>query len=243
MPALILMVALTATGCGVNEAGELDRSGFWGKFVGFVSDSLDYFYELTSDYGIAILIVTLAVRFVTFPLMMKQIRYSKVMQQLQPELKKIQEKYKGDREKISQETMKMFQTYKVNPLSGCFPIIVQMPILFALYQAINTNNVLKAHEFLGFLPLSSTQSLENIVLAVLAAGTTYIQSKMSMTGTDPNTRMMLIIMPIMIGFFTWQFPVALGLYWIFQNILTIIQTYFTKGITVNLSPDQGGKTK
>ena len=159
MPALILMVALTATGCGVNASGQLDRSGFWGKFVGFVSDSLDYFYELTSDYGIAILIVTLAVRFITFPLMMKQIRYSKVMQQLQPELKKIQEKHKGDREKISQETMKMFQTYKVNPLSGCFPIIVQMPILFALYQAINTNPDLKAHEFLGFLALSSTQSV------------------------------------------------------------------------------------
>jgi YidC/Oxa1 family membrane protein insertase len=244
MPALILMVALTVTGCGVDDQGNLDRSGFWGSFVGFVSDSLDYFYRLIGDYGVAILIVTLCVRIITFPLVMKQIRYSKVMQQLQPEMKKIQEKYKNDREKISQETMKLFQTYQVNPLSGCFPILVQMPILFALYQAINTNHALKEHEFLGILTLSSTQSMENLILAVFAALTTYIQSKMSMTSNDPNTRMILFIMPIMIGFFTWQFPVALGLYWVFQNILTIIQTYFTKGITVNSSPnEQGGKAR
>jgi YidC/Oxa1 family membrane protein insertase len=239
------MLAVFMTGCGMNEDGTLDRSGFWGKFVGLVSDGLDYFYQLTNDYGLAILIVTLVVRIITLPLMIKQIRYTKVMQKISPELQKIREKYKNDKQKINEETMKLFQQYNANPLAGCFPILVQMPILLALYQAINTNKALQQHEFLGILTLSSTQSMENLVLALLAAGTTYIQSKMSMVSNDPNTRMMLLIMPIMIGFFTWQFPAALGLYWIFSNILTIIQTYFTKGIQAPeiQSPAAGGKKK
>lgn len=249
IPVTLLLLAVMLTGCGsTNADGSLDRSGIWGKFVGIVSDGLDYFYQLTTDYGVAILIVTLIVRIITLPLMIKQIRYTKVMQQLSPELTKIREKYKNDKQKINEETMKLFQQYNANPLAGCFPIIVQMPILLALYQAINTNQALKQHEFLGFLTLSSTQSFENVILAILAAGTTYIQSKMSMVNNDPNTKMMLAIMPLMIGFFTWQFPAALGLYWIFSNILTIVQTYFTKGIKApNLpgaaTPASGGKKK
>ena len=229
---LLVLLAVTLTGCtpDTTPSGDIDRSGIWGKFVGLISDGLDYFYELTGDYGVAILLITLTVRIVVFPLMMKQIRYQKTMQQLQPELTKIREKYKNDREKQSQETMKLFQQYGANPLSGCFPIIVQMPVLFALYQAIVANQELKHHTFLNILDLSSTQSIDNIVLAVLAAGTTLIQSKMTMTNTDPNMKMMMYLMPLMIGFFTWQFPAALGLYWAFQNVLTILQTYFTKGM-------------
>ncbi len=245
IPVTLMLLAVLMTGCGTTADGTLDRSGFWGKFVGLVSDGLDYFYELTTDYGIAILIVTLIVRLITLPLMIKQIRYTKVMQQLSPELTKIREKYKNDKQMINQETMKLFQQYNANPLAGCFPILVQMPILLALYQAINTNHALKEHEFLGILLLSSTQSIENIILAVLAAGTTYIQSKMSMVNNDANTKMMLMIMPLMIGFFTWQFPAALGLYWIFSNVLTIVQTYFTKGIKAPNAPEAtaGGKKK
>jgi YidC/Oxa1 family membrane protein insertase len=244
LPLMLVLFAVTLTGCGdINPDGSLDRSGFWGKFVGFVSDSLDYFFRLTGDYGIAILLVTLVIRIIIFPLMVKQIRYQKVMQQLQPEMQKIREKYKNDKEKQSQETMKLFQQYGANPLSGCFPILLQMPILFALYRAIMTNLELQKHQFLGFMELHATQSLDNLVLAVLAAGTTYLQSRMTMTGNDPNTKMMLFIMPLMIAFFTYQFPAALGLYWVFGNILTIAQTYFTKGIRAPQPPAAGGKSK
>ncbi|MGZ4162696.1 MAG: YidC/Oxa1 family membrane protein insertase, partial [Tumebacillaceae bacterium] len=210
LPLLVLLIAITVTGCGakVDASGHLDRSNVWGKFVGIVSDGLDYFFRLTGDYGFAILIVTLIVRLIIFPLMMKQIRYQKAMQAIQPELKAIRDKYKDDKEKINQETMKLFQQYGANPLSGCFPIIIQMPVLFALYQAINTNFALKHHEFLGFLPLSATHTTSNAVLAVLAAASTFLQNKMTMTSSDPNARMMIYITPLMIGFFTWQFPAA-----------------------------------
>jgi len=231
LPMMLLVLAVAVTGCGVTPEGTLDRSGIWGTFVGFISDALEFFYELTMDYGIAILLLTLAVRIVIFPLMMKQIRYQKVMQALQPELQKIREKYKDDREKTSQETMKLFQQHNANPLAGCFPILLQMPILFALFQAINYHPTLKEHEFLGFMSLAATNSIDNIVLAALAAITTYIQSKMTMANTnDPNMKMMLYIMPAMIAFFTYTFPTALGLYWFFGNVLTIIQTYFTRGL-------------
>ncbi|PWK16607.1 YidC/Oxa1 family membrane protein insertase [Tumebacillus permanentifrigoris] len=252
---LLIVLAMTLTGCTAKTTaeGQIDRSGYWGKFVGFVSDGLDYFYHLLGDYGIAILVVTLIVRIIVFPLMMKQIRYQKVMQSIQPELAKIREKHKDDKEKINAETMKIFQQYGANPFSGCLPIIVQMPILFALYQAITVNPDLKTHYFLGFLALSEKQGIANIVLAILSAATTFLQSKMSMTNAkDPNTKIMLFFMPLMIAFFTWQFPAALGLYWIFGNILTIIQTYFTKGIrnAAPTSPEpaapakkSGGKSK
>jgi YidC/Oxa1 family membrane protein insertase len=252
---LLIILAMTLTGCTAHTTpeGQIDRSGFWGTFIGYVSDGLDYFYRVTGDYGIAILVVTLIVRIIVFPLMMKQIRYQKVMQSIQPELAKIREKYKDDKEKINAETMKVFQQYGANPFSGCLPIIVQMPILFALYQAITVNPDLKTHYFLGILALSEKQGIANIILAILSATTTFIQSKMSMTNAkDPNTKMMLFFMPLMIAFFTWQFPAALGLYWIFGNILTIIQTYFTKGIR-NAAPAEpaaatpekksGGKSK
>ncbi|MBL0385024.1 membrane protein insertase YidC [Tumebacillus sp. ITR2] len=247
---LLVVLSMTLTGCTAHTTsnGQIDRSGIWGKFVGFVSDGLDYFYHVIGDYGVAILIVTLIVRIIVFPLMMKQIRYQKVMQSIQPELAKIREKHKDDKEKINAETMKIFQQYGANPFSGCLPIVVQMPILFALYQAINLNPDLKAHYFLGILALSQKQGVANIILAVLSATTTFFQSKMSMTSAkDANAKMMLFFMPAMIAFFTWQFPAALGLYWIFGNILTIIQTYFTKGIR-NAAPAEpkaktGGKSK
>ncbi|KEO81221.1 YidC/Oxa1 family membrane protein insertase [Tumebacillus flagellatus] len=248
---LLVVLAMTLTGCTAHttNTGEIDRSGIWGKFVGFVSDGLDFFYNAIGDYGVAILIVTLIVRIIVFPLMMKQIRYQKVMQSIQPELAKIREKYKDDKEKINQETMKIFQQYGANPFSGCLPIIVQMPILFALYQSINLNPHLKEHMFLGILALSEKQGIANLILAILSAGTTFLQSKMSMASSkDANAKMMLFFMPAMIAFFTWQFPAALGLYWIFGNILTIIQTYFTKGIRNAAPPEPkaaktGGKSK
>lgn len=232
IPTLLVLLAVTLSGCtpAKTATGDIDRSGIWGKFVGLISDGLDYFFRVTGDYGVAILLITLTVRIVVFPLMMKQIRYQKTMQQIQPELAKIREKYKNDREKQSQETMLLFKQYGANPMSGCFPIVVQMPVLFALYQAIVANQELKHHTFLNILNLASTQSIDNIVLAVLAAGTTLIQSRMTMTNTDPNMKMMMYLMPVMIAFFTYQFPAALGLYWAFQNVLTIAQTYFTKGM-------------
>ncbi|MFC4768469.1 YidC/Oxa1 family membrane protein insertase [Effusibacillus consociatus] len=236
---LLALLSLTVTGCGANASGTLDRSGFWGKFVGIISDGIDYFGKLIGDYGIAILVITLIIRIIIFPLMYKQLKHSKLMQELQPEMTKIREKYKNDPQKMNQEMMKLFQAKGTNPLAGCFPILIQMPILFALYQAIMYNGHIKAATFLGLIQLGQP---EHFVLPALAGLTTYIQTRMTMMNpNDPQQKMMLYIMPAMIFFFAFTFPAALSLYWVFGNILTIIQYYFLK--KPQKAATQGGPAK
>lgn len=235
---MLILLSVTLSGCGMTPTtgGTLDRSGIWGKIVGFISDAIDYFFQLVHDYGISILIVTLIIRIIIFPLMYKQLKHTKVMQELQPEMTKIREKYKNDAQKMNQEMMKLFQEKGTNPLAGCFPILVQMPILIALYQAIVKNpHIAGATTILGGLQLGTPN---HYVLPVLAAATTYIQSRMTTANSqDPQQKMLLYIMPAMIFFFSFSFPAALSLYWVFGNILTIIQYYFLKPVK---AANQGG---
>ncbi|WP_018131406.1 YidC/Oxa1 family membrane protein insertase [Effusibacillus pohliae] len=236
---VLAFLSVTLTGCGASPAGTLDRSGIWGSFVGLISDGIDYFAKLVHDYGISILIVTLIIRIIIFPLMYKQLKHSKIMQELQPEMAKIREKYKNDPQKMQQEMVKLFQAKGTNPLAGCFPVLVQLPILMALYQAIMFNAHIKTAKFLGLVTLGVP---EHFVLPVLAALTTYIQTRMTMMNpNDPQQKMMLYIMPAMIFFFAFTFPAALSLYWVFGNILTIIQYYFLK--RPQKAATQGGPAK
>lgn len=237
---LFTLLSIAVTGCApAAQTGTLDRSGIWGKFVGLISDGLDYFANLVSDYGISILIVTLIIRIIIFPLMFKQLKHTKLMQEMQPEMTKLREKHKNDPQKMNQEMMKLFQEKGTNPLAGCFPIVIQMPILIALYQAITFNpHIKQATTILGGITLGHP---EHFVLPALAALTTYVQTKMTMANaTDPQQKMMLYIMPAMIFFFSFSFPAALSLYWVFGNILTITQYYFLKP---NRAANQGGSTK
>lgn len=237
---LLTLLTLTATGCGsVDAQGNLDRNKIWGKIVGYFSDVIDYLAHVVHDYGIAILIFTLIVRIIIFPLMYKQLKHSKLMQEMQPEMTKIREKHKSDPQKMNQEMMKLFQEKGTNPLSGCFPIVIQMPILLALYQSIMYNKHIKEATFLGLLQLGTP---EHFILPLLAALTTYVQTKMTMMNPkDPQQKMMLYIMPAMIFFFAFSFPAALSLYWVFGNVLTIIQYYFLK--KPGKTAAQGGPAK
>ncbi|MBX6394652.1 MAG: membrane protein insertase YidC [Alicyclobacillaceae bacterium] len=220
------IVGLFLTGCETSQTSvaPLDRSGWWGTFVGWFSDGIDLFARWTHDYGIAILLVTVIIRLITLPLWLRQMKYAKVMQEMQPQLQKIREKYQGNPQKINEETVKLFQQTGVNPFSGCLPTLIQLPILWALYQAIRSNALLQAHKFLGLVPLG--QPDHYFILPILAAVTTYIQSKMMLTGNDRQQQMMLIMMPVMILFIAVSLPSALSLYWVYSNLLTIVQYYF-----------------
>lgn len=242
LPAVLVALTLTITGCGTTPGGTLNTSNFWGKFVLIISNTIDYFANLIGDYGVAILIVTLIIRIIVFPLMYKQLKHSKLMQQLQPEMTKIREKYKTDQKKMNEEMMKLFGEYGTNPLAGCFPVVVQMPILIALYQAINTNQHLKVATFLGVLALGHPPTISDVttfILPIVTALTTYWQQKMMMTSNDPQQKMLLYIMPLMIGGFSFTFPAALALYWSFGNLLTIAQLYLLRPV----KPLKGGTSK
>lgn len=230
---LIVTLAVFLTGCTVEDMQqrELDRSGIWGSFVGILSDMIDNIANMINSneniysYGLSIMIVTIIIRFITLPFMLKQLKSTKAMQKLQPEMEALKEKYKTNQEKLNQETMKLFQKHNVNPMAGCLPLFVQMPILIAFYQSIMYNEHIRAATFL-FLELG--QKDVTYVLPILAAVTTYLQQKTTMAGgnSNPQMKMMLYFMPVMIFFISSSLPSALSLYWFYGNIFSIVQNLF-----------------
>lgn len=201
--------------------------GIWGDALKFVSATIDFFAKYVGyNYGIALLIVTVLVRLIILPLMVKQIRYSKMMQELQPEIKRLRDKHKGDSKKIQEETMKLWQQNGVNPMAGCFPMIVQLPVLYALFGAIEGNIKLNNSTFLYIFHLGHPD--HTYILPIIAAITTYFSSRVMMAGNDSQQKMMLFIMPVFIFLIGSRFAAGLALYWIYSNIFTTVQTYFIK---------------
>lgn len=237
------------TGCTeFNQPITSESKGFWNEFIVYPLSQLIVWVANVAggSFGISIIIVTILIRFLILPLMIKQTKSSKAMTALQPEIKKLQDKYsskdQATQQKLQQETMALFQKYGVNPLSGCFPIFIQMPILVGFYHAISRTRAIAQDNFLWF-DLGSPDPI--YLLPILAGITTFVQQKISMAGTanqNPQMAMMLWIMPIMIAIFALQFPAALSLYWVVGNIFSIAQTHFIKGPQIDLTDNQSGKT-
>lgn len=162
-------------------------------------------------------------------------------------MQKLKEKYSSKdaktQQKLQQETMQLFQKYNVNPLAGCFPILIQMPILIGIFHAITRTEEIANNSFLWF-DLGSRDPY--FALPIIAGITTFIQQKMMMAGNanqNPQMAMLLWLMPIMIVVFAINFPAALSLYWVVGNIFMIVQTYFIKGPDLKASSpaSQGAK--
>ena len=194
--------------------------------VDILFEVLLYFYNLTGNYGVAIIILTIIVKVITFPLTQKQIKSAKAIQDIQPELKKLQEKHKNDKEKLNEETMKLWQEHKINPLAGCLPLIVQFPVLIAMFRLLQESETLFMNAGIAdfnkmLLFFDMTQPDITYILPILAGVTTFLQQKL-MT-TDQSQKALLYLMPIMITGFSIQFPAGLTLYWVLQNVLSVGQ--------------------
>lgn len=191
---------------------------------------LNYCYNLTTavgfpSYGIAIILLTVAIKIIMYPLTVKQIKSMKAMQELQPKMKSLQEKYKGNPEKLQKEMAALYKETGVNPLSGCLPLLVQMPFLIAIFFAIREYQYDPA--FQGFLWLPNLAEPDpTYILPVLSAATTYFQSKQTMTDNSQQNKMMLIFMPVFIGYISLTFPGGLVLYWVVSNIIQIAQQWW-----------------
>lgn len=231
----VVFLIAVLSGCSeVNQPIDSESTGIWNQyFVYPLSWLIIKVAELLGNkYGISIILVTIMVRLLILPLMIKQIKSTKAMQAIQPEMNRLKEKYSSKdaetQQKLQQETMALFQKHGVNPLAGCLPIFVQMPILIAFYHAIMRTTEIANHSFLWF-DLGDKDPY--FILPLIAGATTFIQQKISMVGQDdnPTMQMMLYIMPIMIIVFAINFPAALSLYWVVGNIFSIAQTYFIKG--------------
>ncbi|WLR55140.1 YidC family membrane integrase SpoIIIJ [Mesobacillus subterraneus] len=230
----LLLVMTVLTGCMEYDQPITEESkGFWNEYIVYPLSLLIVKMAewLGGSFGLSIIAVTLIIRFAILPLMIKQTRSSKAMQALQPEMAKLKEKYSSKdqktQQKLQQETMALFQKHGVNPLAGCFPLIVQMPILIGFYHAISRTREIAEHNFLWF-DLGSPDPY--YILPLVAGATTFIQQKMMMAGQEANPQMamMLWLMPIMIIVFAINFPAALSLYWVVGNLFMIVQTYFIK---------------
>jgi YidC/Oxa1 family membrane protein insertase len=193
---------------------------------------LNWLYQLTvkldvANYGIAIILLTVLIKIVLYPLTAKQMHSMMTMQKLQPKVKEIQDKYKKkDPKKMQQAIMELYKEHQVNPMSGCLPLLVQMPILFALYKSLyNFPFVNQAHASFIWVPILSKAD-PYYLLPILAGITTYLQSKMTTSTTDPTQRMMLITMPLFIGWIASTLPAGLALYWVAFNLAGIVQQFF-----------------
>jgi len=231
----ILLVTLL-TGCTeINEPITPESKGIWNQYIVY---PLASFIVMVAEFaggnfGLSIIIVTIIIRLIILPLMIKQVKSSKAMQAIQPEMKKLKEKYSSKdqktQQKLQEETMKLFQQYNINPLAGCLPILIQMPILIGFYHAIMREPQLQEHAQFLWFDLSAPDPI--YLLPIIAGVTTFIQQKISMVGMEDNQqmKMMLWMMPIMIVVFAFNLPAALSLYWVVGNIFSIVQTYFIKG--------------
>lgn len=240
LSALILLLSGCSPSSSTMAPIDPNTASFFVKyFVYPLSMTLDWFADhLWGQYGLSIMVVTLIIRLIILPLTLKQYKSSKRMQDLQPEMKKLKEKYKDDAKKQQEETMKLFQQNGVNPLAGCFPIIVQMPILIALYQAIMRNDHIREHTFL-WMNLGQPDHL--YILPLIAAATTFIQQMFMSSQMNQQMKSLLYIFPVMIFVMSMNFAAALPLYWIFGNIFTIVQSYFIYGSPASQKSGQKNK--
>lgn len=205
-----------------------------------------------SDFGIAIAVLTILIRFIFIPLSIKTLRSQKEMAKLQPKLKELQDKHKDNKQAIGQATMALYKEHKVNPFSGCLPLLIQLPILIALYQAfsysldpkslnvlypfVKNPGLIKEISF-GFLDLSH----RNPVLSLMAGGFQFLQSRLATSASAKYStpsqdataqimnRQMLYFFPIMIIVISWNLPAGLVIYWVVTTIFSIgEQLYINK---------------
>ena len=194
------------------------------------------------SWGLAIIVFTIIVKTLTLPLTLKSLRSTRRMQKLQPQLQTLQKQYKNDKERLMQEQMALYKEHGVNPVAGCLPMLVQMPVWIALYSALyllSQTNEEFARPFLWIpnlgLPEFTTERFpqEPPILAVLTGITQWITTRMAMQpSTDPQQQTMNQVMqwmPIMFVFFSLSAPAGLVLYWVTSNVYQMVQQYFVTG--------------
>jgi YidC/Oxa1 family membrane protein insertase len=237
------------------------------KLCGLVLNLLNMFFSWIPNYGFAIILLTLLVRFITLPLSINQTRQAAKLAIHQPEIRRIQEKFKGERQKMQAEIMAYYQRQGINPMApllGCFPLLLQMPVFIALFNVLG--RAVELHEAPFFLWIGDLSRPDVVwaglkipflfpvgltVLPFFMAATMWVQMKMTIK--DPNQKAMVWLMPIIMFVFSGSFPSGLVLYWTISNLFTIGQTRVfgtvtpptagsTPKVTISPAPSKTGKS-
>lgn len=212
----------------------------WGQMSKVLLDILYFFYGFTHNYGVAIILLTLLIYGALFPLTFKQFTSMHKMQVIQPEVQAVQKKFKGDPKQIQVEMMKIYKKNKVNPMSGCFPLIIQMPIIFVLYRALIGFNFSDNPSFLWIKNLGEP----NIPLLIGLGITMFLQQRITQktqvqsTGQQQGMAKMMQFFPIFIIVMLWSLPSGVMLYWFTSTLFSIFQQFL---IRRKLSPPSPAK--
>jgi YidC/Oxa1 family membrane protein insertase len=218
---------------GSNFARSIDLGWSWvSPLTHFFGWLLNALHSLIPNYGIAIILITVLVRIATLPLTNRQMRSMERMRALQPKQLEIQQKFANDRQKQSEALMELYRREKVNPMGGCLPMLLQLPVFVGLYYALRSSIELRQAPFFGWInDLSQPEEIFKIpgldlpvrVLPLLMGASMVVQQKLTPTASmDPaQARMMLVLMPVMMTFMFYQFPSGLVLYWMISNVLAI----------------------
>jgi len=202
---------------------------------------LKFFNRYVGNYGLAIILLTVLIRILFWPLNHYSYKSMKKMQEIQPLIKRLREKYKDDPQALNRELMQVYRTYNINPFSGCLPMLIQIPVFFALYKVLLQAIELRHAPFFGWIKDLSAPDRLPIgfdipylgglpVLTILMGLSMYIQQKLSPSSLDPTQARIMLIMPIFFTVLFVKFPSGLVLYWLVNNLLSIAQQVTTNKI-------------
>ncbi|MDK9699587.1 MAG: membrane protein insertase YidC [bacterium] len=235
-------------------APKLDLIMNWGwaiirPFSKAVLWTLTFLYQFVPNYGIVILLFTILIKVILWPLTAKQFRSMKEMQIIQPIMQEMREKYKDNPKKMQEEMFKIYAEYKVNPAAGCLPMLLQMPVLYSLFIVFRSTIELRGAPFmlwiqdlsqpeaLFILPFSIPLYGVNVALLPILMGVTQFYMGKQTASNDPNQKIMLYMMPVMMAVFFNSLPSGLVLYYFYYNLATIVQQHYIKGTTDKKVPE------
>ena len=222
----------------------------WDLFLRWIFSVIDFFHSMCGDWGLAIIIFTIIFRIIVSPLMHKQTKSSFQMQKMQPLMKAVQDKYKDDPQRLQEEMRKLYAEAKFNPLAGCLPLLLQMPIFFALFQVLRNmgdyiGETVYDYRFYSIIPdlvrtpgqayeIGMGTFVPYIILMILFAGATFLPMMLQQRGKDnPQRKQMLImggIMSVVMLYIGWQMPAGVLLFWAASGIIGLAQTQISMSI-------------
>jgi YidC/Oxa1 family membrane protein insertase len=213
---------LKSVGYSLNKALDF---GFFDIIAKPLLIAMNWIYSYTLSYGWTIVILTIIIKILLYPLTLKSFTSMKELQKVQPLMKEIQQQYKDDKQKLNQELMKLYKEHKINPMGGCLPMLLQIPILFALYKVFYTAIELRHTPFhlIGtWLPDLSAKD-PYYITPILMGASQFLMQKMTPAAGDPAQQKMMLFMPVIFTFLFLNFPSGLVIYWLISNVLSIAQ--------------------
>jgi YidC/Oxa1 family membrane protein insertase len=213
-----------------NRLEEVINYGWFAPISKPLIYALKFLYSYTHNYGFAIIIITCILKLLFFPLTNKSYKSMKEMQKLQPKMAELKEKFKNDRDTMNKAVMELYKTHKVNPMGGCLPMLVQIPVFFGLYRALMFSIELRQAPFMLWITDLSAKD-PYYVTPVIMGATMFIQQKMTPSNMDPVQAKMMLALPVVFTFMFLNFPAGLVVYWLVNNVLTIAQQmYINKSV-------------